>query len=143
MGANFSKKYECDKQPFNTNGNAKIYFCQERDGDKRQGAVKILDKKTASMQEIDEFKRELKLHSQCKHKNVVELLDTFEDKDKIWMVMERAQSDLLTYLEKSPPKDEGQVLRMSLQIIDGVVYLHSMNIYHRDIKLDNILVFYQ
>jgi aurora kinase, other len=100
----------------------------------------MIDKKTADTQKIDEFKRELKLHSQCKHKNVIELLDTFEDKDNIWMVMERAQSDLLTYLDQSPPKSEGEILRLSLQIIDGVEYLHTRDIYHRDIKLDNILV---
>jgi serine/threonine protein kinase len=73
--------------------------------------------------------------------NVIELLDAYQDDTYIWIVMQRAESDLLTYLDKSPLQNEGQVLCMILQIISGVEYLHSRNIYHRDLKLDNILVF--
>jgi serine/threonine protein kinase len=82
------------------NGHTQVFFCKQISGQKRDAAVKRIDKKTSSVEEIDDFRRECALHKTCHHTNVVELLDKFEDNDHIWLVMERADSDLTAILDK-------------------------------------------
>ena len=49
---------------------------------------------------------------------------------------------LLTYLKSMPNKriEEKKCKEIYLQIINGITFCHSKNIYHRDIKLENLIV---
>jgi serine/threonine protein kinase len=48
--------------------------------------------------------------------------------------------DLLTYVRKRRRLKESLAKYLFLQIIDGLRYMHSKGILHRDVKLDNILL---
>lgn len=49
---------------------------------------------------------------------------------------------LLSFLKSMPNKkiDENSCRKIFLQIIQAVDYLHLKNVYHRDIKLENIII---
>jgi serine/threonine protein kinase len=49
---------------------------------------------------------------------------------------------LLSYVKSFPQRkiDENKCKNIFSQIIDGMCYLHSKNISHRDIKLENIII---
>jgi serine/threonine protein kinase len=72
---------------------------------------------------------------------VVKLYETFETSRHIMLVMELcAGGDLLNFVRKRKKLTEETAKVIFKQIIEGLGYIHSKNIIHRDIKLDNILL---
>ena len=76
-----------------------------------------------------------------RHQSVVKLYETFETKRHIMLVMELcAGGDLLNFVRKRKKCEEPLAKVLFRQIIEGIGYIHSKSILHRDIKLDNILL---
>ena len=76
-----------------------------------------------------------------RHASVVKLFETFETEKHYLFVMELcAGGDLLSYVRKRRKLNENVAKYLFKQIIEGIGYIHSKNIVHRDIKLDNILL---
>lgn len=67
-------------------------------------------------------------------------MEVFENQKYIFLVMEYVEYDLLGKLKKEGKMCEQVVKGMLLQLCQGLLHLHSHNILHRDIKLDNILI---
>ena len=72
---------------------------------------------------------------------MVKLYETFETGRHIMLVMELcAGGDLLNFVRKRKKLDEETAKVIFKQVIEGIGYVHSKKILHRDIKLDNILL---
>ena len=54
--------------------------------------------------------------------------------EKIYIVSELAQTDLLEYLEVKGALRESVVRRLFYNLASGVNYMHTENVAHRDIK---------
>ena len=105
-------------------------------------AVKVIKKSQLTAMDIDLAKREIEILKLCQHPNIIKLLDTFENQDHIYIVMEWLKGgDLFTYLEKRSFKlTEDRARSIVHSLAAALYYLHSYGIVHRDIKLDNILM---
>lgn len=85
--------------------------------------------------------KEVKILKKMRHKNIIQLLDTFETSKHIIFVMELCSGgDLLNYVRKRRKLTEDYAKAIFKQILEALHYCHKLNILHRDIKLDNIIL---
>jgi aurora kinase len=104
-------------------------------------AIKILDKDAIKKSGIIHHVRsEVIIHLKMKHENIVELYHFFEDSSSIYMVMEYCKYNMLYYLQKKGFFSERRCRKFMMDIVSGVMHLHSNQILHRDLKLANLLL---
>ena len=94
------------------------------------------------------LKAEINLLKGINHPNIVKLKDVTKTKKHFYLVLEYCNGgELKNALDKYKLKynkafSEEIVQYLMRQIVDAMNYLHSRNIMHRDIKLENILLNY-
>jgi len=85
--------------------------------------------------------REIKLLSSLSHKNVVKLLEVMVENNECYMVFEYLSHDLTGLLNHPTYQLEPcHKKHLAQQLFEGLDYLHTRGVLHRDIKAANILV---
>lgn len=84
--------------------------------------------------------REVYYHRQLKHKNIVKLYEIIKTEKHLWMVLEYCQgSELFYYIYEKKRIEYHECQNIFFQILIGLKHVHSLNLAHRDLKLENIL----
>ncbi|KAF2273540.1 Pkinase-domain-containing protein [Westerdykella ornata] len=73
------------------------------------------------------------------HGNIIETMDLVNEKGNYYVVMEYAPYDLFAIVMTGKMSRQ-EISCCTLQILNGVTYLHQMGLAHRDLKLDNVVV---
>lgn len=109
-------------------------------------AVKIMTKQRLKKIPSGEenVRRETRLMSRLNHKNVIRLIDVIynEEKQKLYLIMEYCVTVLQELFDRAPKNKLplSQAHHYFVQLIDGLEYLHSQGIIHKDIKPSNLLI---
>ncbi len=91
------------------------------------------------------FQREAQSVAALRHPNIVQVYDFDVQGDVYYMVMELLEGDTLKtrlsdYRVRGEQMPWGEIVRILLDVLDGLAYAHSERMIHRDIKPANILL---
>ncbi|KAF8321221.1 kinase-like protein [Clavulina sp. PMI_390] len=97
---------------------------------------------------IDRIRRETRIWHQLNHKNIVPFIGLVEPRDNIpvlvsqWMPNENAPAYVLRAFEayKRGSRPRPDVLKIFIDMADGMVYLHSLGVIHAGLKGSNVLI---
>jgi len=105
-------------------------------------AVKVFSKSVLTDDNLNRIFAEAEIMRDLKdHPNIIKFIDLREDEKNIYLFMQYAPGgDLLEYVSKNGRVAEEEAKVIFLQIIDMLLYTHSKNFVHRDVKLENILL---
>ena len=104
-------------------------------------AVKLIKVSGMPADAFDEIEREARLLATLSHEKIVTYYGSKREDGYLKIYMEYVDGgSLLTLLRSTQPFAEPIAARFTRQILEGLEYLHSHNIIHRDIKCANVLV---
>ncbi|MEM7116727.1 MAG: serine/threonine-protein kinase [Chloroflexota bacterium] len=132
-------------EPLGRGGMSQVYRAYHPQLD-RYVAIKVLRSELLDEEPfLSRFRREAQSVAALRHPHIVQVHD-FDIQDEIsYMVMELLEGDTLKtrlndYRIRGEQMPLGEVVRILLDVLDGLAYAHEMGMVHRDIKPANILL---
>lgn len=90
---------------------------------------------------LKQFIKEAKLLNQLKHPNVVTVIDIFEDNGSAYFVMPfLGKYTLSQWIDNHPHPTVDELCQIFIPLLEGLKYIHEKELYHSDIKPENILI---
>ena len=106
---------------------------------KEKVAMKEIKKSNKDLLSDGEIKDEIDILKSLDHPDIVRIIESFNTKDSYILVTEYCEGGEL-YDQVRNQLSETQIAVIFKQLLSGLAYLHSHNIVHRDLKLENILI---
>lgn len=124
----------------NQGDNGTVFSIQNTDG--QTLALKAIDRSKTSRIKLKRFRNELAFCQSYNHKNIIKILDygTYhsEKENIVFYIMPLYPMTLREKMNSGIKAEE--VLPITTQLLDALKYAHSKNIWHRDVKPENILI---
>jgi len=104
-------------------------------------AIKIVDKRRLDAENLTKIYREIEVLKRIRHPHIIKLYQVMETSNMIYLVTEYApQGEIFDLIAKQGRLSENDAREKFWQIISAVDYLHKLNIVHRDLKAENLLL---
>ena len=132
-----SKKYKILSK-LGSGSFGKVYLAQNK-FTKEKVALKQIKKSNKDLLSDGEIKDEIEILKTLDHPDIVRIIESFNTKDSYVLVTEYCEGGELFDQVKNQ-LSETQIAVIFKQLLSGLAYLHSHNIVHRDLKLENILI---
>lgn len=103
-------------------------------------AIKIIEKNQTNPEELNLLHREIDIMRKLHHKNIIELIDVFDEPTHIYLVLELVTGgELFDQIVKRGSYSEADAASIVKQVLEAVQYMHNNGIAHRDLKPENLL----
>ncbi|EKE42393.1 hypothetical protein ENUP19_0082G0023 [Entamoeba nuttalli] len=110
-------------------------------GTNQEYAAKVIRKEPLKGVFLTKLKSEIEIHNSLDNCRIVKLQDVFEDNKYVYILLNLCnQETLKEVLVKRKKLHEPEIAYWMKQVLEGIVYLHSCKIIHRDLKLANIFI---
>ena len=104
-------------------------------------ALKIISLKDIDKNIKKHVYREAKIMGRLNHPNVVQLIEVCKTEDLFCLALEYLDGkNLYDHLKSRVVLAESDARKICQQLISAISYVHKMQIIHRDLKLENILM---
>ncbi|XP_061720690.1 testis-specific serine/threonine-protein kinase 1-like [Cydia pomonella] len=105
-------------------------------------ACKVIDTSTAPRAYLSKFlPRELDILARVNHPHIIHVTNIYQRYAKYFVFMRLGENgDLLNYISTKGPLSEAQCRVWMRQLMCALEYMHALNIAHRDLKCENILI---
>jgi serine/threonine protein kinase/tetratricopeptide (TPR) repeat protein len=140
MGSMFAGRYQVIEE-LGKGGMGRVYKVFDTKI-KEKVALKLIKPEIASDKEtIERFSNELKLARRIRHKNVCGMFDLGDVEGAHFITMEYVHGeDLKSMIRMMGMLGIGAVLSVGKQICDGLAEAHNLEVVHRDLKPQNIMI---
>jgi serine/threonine protein kinase/tetratricopeptide (TPR) repeat protein len=121
-------------------GMGTVYRARDRELDEVV-ALKMLKATAVSAEELDRFRREVKLARRVTHRNVARLYEFGDDEGRPFFTMELVEGESLRQkLLRNKTLSARATLEIAVAVCEGLVAAHAVGVIHRDLKPDNVLL---
>ena len=104
-------------------------------------AVKVIVRIDLNGNQQMKAEREWRVASKLTHPNIIQLRDVQVSETHVFLVMEMASgNELFDRVSSSGGLSEDTARRYFQQVLSGIAYCHQHGVYHRDLKLENLLM---
>ena len=104
-------------------------------------AAKVIEKAHLKPKTKDRLYSEIKIHRGLTHPSVIKLEEVFEDANFVYILLEPCpHKTLLEMLRARLHLNEIEVRYWVHHVLDGIQYIHSQRVIHRDLKPGNIMI---
>ncbi|MGD1106840.1 MAG: serine/threonine-protein kinase [Terracidiphilus sp.] len=88
---------------------------------------------------FDRFKREAEIGERLQHPNVMRVFGG-DRRSRVYMVMEWCPGRLLRQILNEGRLPQDRAIRIAIEVLKALDYIHSNGVVHRDLKPENIIV---
>ena len=134
---NPSKKYEILSK-LGSGSFGSVYLARNKYTNEKV-ALKQIKKSSANLLSDGEITDEIEILKNLDHPDIVRIIESFNTKNSYILITEYCEGGELFDQVKNQ-LSETQIAVIFKQVLSGLAYLHSNNIVHRDLKLENILI---
>lgn len=132
-------KYEL-KDVLGTGAFSQVRLAESKESGKMY-AIKIIDKKALKGKE-DSLENEIRVLKRLDHINVVKLLEAYESRTCVYLVMELVTGgELFDRIVEKGSYSEKDAADLIKQVLSAVAYMHEEGVVHRDLKPENLLYY--
>ena len=133
-------------QELGSGGFSKVYRVQNLTTNEIFACKELPIKK---INDFEKLTKEINIMSKCDHPNIIKLIEIYDDKRRLDLIMEECLGGTLfdRLLKKMEDDDETfsekEAAIIFKQIISAIHYCHNQGIAHRDLKMENVLFLYK
>ena len=120
----------------------KIYYSLSKNSNKEFAVKKINKNYFKTNSNFPNIRWEIaicQILSNIKHKNIIKVIDIYENLNECYVVFEFIKEGLADYISTTWPK-KNIIIKILYQLADAVSLLNIFGIIHKDLKISNILI---